>query len=81
MSICPETAESLKDRERNIRRNMQFPQAAAVGVQSNRLCTLTAWWRSYCFIHIDKMIMKQWVTTAFFCVKIRCRTHKGGFLK
>ena len=58
MSICPETAESLKDRERNIRRNMQFPQAAAVGVQSNRLCTLTAWWRSYCFMNVD--LMEQW---------------------
>lgn len=66
MSICPETAESLKDRKRSIRRNMQFPQAAAVGVQSNRLCTLTAWWRSYCFIRIDDNDNEAVGTTAFF---------------
>ena len=41
MSISPETVESQMDRERSIRRNMQFPQAVVVGVQSNRLCTLT----------------------------------------
>ena len=45
---------------------MQFPQAAAVGVQSNRLCTLTAWWRSYCFIHIDENDNEAVGTTAFF---------------
>ncbi len=81
MSISPETVESQMDRERSIRRNMQFPQAAVVGVQSNRLCTLTAWWRSYCFIHIDeRMIMKQWVTTAFFCVESVAENTKEDFL-
>lgn len=45
---------------------MQFPQAAAVGVQSNRLCTLTAWWRSYCFIRIDENDNEAVGTTAFF---------------
>ena len=38
MSICPETAESLKDRERNIRRNMQFPQGTVEqAVHSHRM--------------------------------------------
>ena len=32
--------------------------AGGVGVQPNRLCTLTGRWRSYCFMNVD--LMEQW---------------------